>query len=318
MAGYLVTGAAGFIGSHVAEALIGRGDHVAVLDNFDPYYPRELKARNLEALLSSDLCSFVEGDIRDAERVHSLFEDLRPQTVIHLAAKAGVRPSLEAPVEYMDVNVRGTVQLLECARQHGVRKFVFASSSSVYGSTNRVPFSEAEPVSTPLSPYAASKIAGEACCHCYHRIYGIPIISLRFFTVYGPRQRPDLAINKFVRLIAEGKPIPMFGDGSSERDYTFISDVVRAVLLAADSDLEYEVMNIGGSSPISLRGLIETLEQVMGRRAVIEQLPSQPGDMPRTFADVSRAERLLGWAPSVPLPDGLRRFVEWHQETTSV
>ena len=315
MAGYLVTGGAGFIGSHVAEALIARGDRVVILDNFDPYYPRELKERNLQALPSSDLCSFVEGDIRDAERVSSLLDDLRPEVVIHLAAKAGVRPSLETPVEYMDANVRGTVQLLECARQHGVRKFVFASSSSVYGSTNKVPFSEAEPVSTPLSPYAASKIAGEACCHSYHHIYGIPIISLRFFTVYGPRQRPDLAINKFVRLIREGKPIPMFGDGSSERDYTFISDVVRAVLLAADYELQYDVINIGGSSPISLRGLIETLEQVMGRRAAIEQLPAQPGDMPRTFADISRARDVLGWAPSVPLVDGLRRFVEWYRGT---
>jgi UDP-glucuronate 4-epimerase len=311
MAKYLITGGAGFIGSHVAETLLARGDDVAILDSLDPYYPVELKRRNLELLCAAGLEQFIEGDILDAATVERVFSEFRPEYLIHLAAKAGVRPSVQDPLSYMDTNVRGTVQLLECAKSLPLRKMVFASSSSVYGSTNRVPFSEDEPAATPLSPYAASKVAGEACCHAYHHIYDLPIVCLRFFTVYGPRQRPDLAINKFVGLIAAGKPIPMYGDGTSERDYTFVSDVVHAVLLAAASDISYDVINIGGGSPITLCGMIEKLQEVMERATPIEQFPEQSGDMPRTFADITKAQRLLGWSPSVSLADGLREFVQW-------
>lgn len=310
---YLVTGGAGFIGSHVCEALLSRGDQVVAVDNLDPFYAVELKHRNVEALQRSPAGTFVEGDICEAQLLQRLCADFAPDYVIHLAAKAGVRPSVEAPLDYVEVNVKGTLQLLECARRGALRKLVFASSSSVYGASNRVPFAESESVCTPLSPYAASKIAGEALCHAYHHTYGLPIVCLRFFTAYGPRQRPDLAINKFAHLIAQGKPIPMYGDGSSERDYTFVSDIVGAVLLAAASELQYEVINIGGARPVSLRTLIDLLQELMGRSAPVEQFAAQAGDMPRTYADITRARELLGWAPTVELREGLREFLRWRE-----
>jgi len=307
----LVTGAAGFIGSHVCEELAAHGWRVVGIDNFDPYYPRAEKEANLAEMPPLARAGFREGDIRDGDLLASLMTKEEVAVVVHLAAKAGVRPSLEAPAEYMDVNVRGTAQMLEAARRAGVEKFIFASSSSVYGAGNELPFREDQPVQTPLSPYAASKIAGEALCHTYHHVYGLPITCLRFFTVFGPRQRPDLAINKFVRLAFEGKPIPMFGDGTSSRDYTYVGDIARGVRLAIERDLDFALINLGNSQPLTLRQLIEAVGRVTGKKLEVEQLPSQPGDMPHTYADISRAAELLGWQPTTSFDEGLQAFVQW-------
>lgn len=315
MAGALVTGGAGFIGSHLLQALLARGQRVVCLDNFDPFYPRACKERNLAEVGASPALTLVEGDICDAALVGQLMAEHQPEVVYHLAAKAGVRPSLVAPLDYIETNVSGTVNLLKAATEAGVRRFVFASSSSVYGAGNTLPFSEDQDVLRPLSPYAASKVAAEALCHTYHHLHGLPVVLLRFFTVYGPRQRPDLAINKFVRLMLGNESIPVFGDGSSSRDYTFVGDIVRGLLLAAESELNYETINLGNSSPVSLGELIAAVEQAVGRPARIERLPEQAGDMPHTYANVAKAERLLGWRPEVSLAEGLAQFVEWHKRT---
>jgi UDP-glucuronate 4-epimerase len=232
--------------------------------------------------------------------------------VIHLAARAGVRPSLEQPLLYERVNVRGTLVLLEACRRLGVKQFIFASSSSVYGGTNRVPFSEEDPVNRPISPYAATKIAGENICYSYRHLYGIRMVCLRFFTVYGPRQRPDLAIRKFTDLIVHGKPITVFGDGSSSRDYTFIDDIVNGIVSAISYDCDYELFNLGNSSPVALLAMIRVIEDKLGKKANIHWLPEQPGDVPITYADISKANRLLGYAPRVPFADGVERVIEWH------
>ena len=314
MAKYLVTGGAGFIGSHLMEALLDRGHDVVCLDNFDDFYPRERKEANLRQATQKGPVAFVEGDIRDTNTVAAVFRDHRPQYVVHLAARAGVRPSIQSPMEYLTVNVAGTLNLLQAASEAGVRKFVFGSSSSVYGAANTLPFAEDQDVTRPISPYAASKISCETYCHTYHHLTGMPVVNLRFFTVFGPRQRPDLAINKFVRLMLADESIPVFGDGSTSRDYTFVADIVRGIIAAAESDIAYDVINLGGSSPVTLSGLIEALEQATGRNAKIQRLPNQPGDVPHTYADVSKAARLLGWQPEISLLEGLRRFVEWYRE----
>jgi len=311
MTSVLITGAAGFIGSHASEEFARHGWRVTGLDNFDPYYPRPEKEANLSEMLPEARERFHEADIRDQDRVGEILEHNEVSVVVHLAAKAGVRPSIQAPGDYMDVNVRGTVSVLEAARRCGVQRFIFASSSSVYGSGNDLPFHEDQPIATPLSPYAASKIAGEAICYTYHHLYGLPITCLRFFTVFGPRQRPDLAINKFVRLVFAGEKIPRYGDGSSSRDYTFVGDVVRGVRLAAERDLGFSIINLGNSRPLTLSELIAAVERVTDRPAAIEQLPPQPGDMVHTYADVTRAHELLGWQPTTPFDDGLAAFVEW-------
>jgi len=313
----LVTGAAGFIGSHVSEALVARGDTVIGLDNFDPYYDPTLKRDNLAELELSDGFELIEGDIRDEEVVGRIFADAGVRAVIHLAAKAGVRPSIQDPLAYAKANVEGTVVLLEAAREAQVERFIFGSSSSVYGAANEVPFSEDQRVDRPVSPYAASKVAAEAFCHTYHHLYAIPMVCLRFFTVYGPRQRPDLAINKFVRLLLVGEPIPQFGDGSSSRDYTYIEDIVRGVLAAYDSDLQYEIINLGSSSPIRLDEMIAAVAEAVRVEPEIEQLPEQPGDVPRTYANVDKAKELLGWEPEWTLAQGLREFVAWYKERTA-
>jgi len=310
----LVTGAAGFIGSHVSQALVARNDLVIGLDNFDPYYDPSLKRENLTDLLKSDTFEFVEGDICDQRAVQAVFAR-GVSSVIHLAAKAGVRPSLKDPLAYANTNVAGTIRLLEAARQAGVQRFVFGSSSSVYGAANHVPFSEDQPIQRPVSPYAASKVAGEAFCHTCHHLYGVPVMCLRLFTVYGPRQRPDLAINKFVRLLLAGEPIPQYGDGSSSRDYTFIEDIVRGILAAHDSDLEYEVINLGSSSPIRLDAMIRAVAEAVGVEPRIQQLPDQPGDVPRTYASVEKAKRLLSWQPQWDLVAGLTEFIKWHKRS---
>ena len=307
----LLTGGAGFIGSHLAEALLRRGAELLILDDLNDYYDPALKRANLEQVRRTGAFEFAEGDICDAPLAESLFARFRPATVVHLAARAGVRPSIDQPVLYQRVNVEGTAVLLEAARRHGVRKFVFASSSSVYGVASRVPFSEDDPVRQPISPYAASKIAGEALCHVYAHLYGMSTICLRFFTVYGPRQRPDLAIRKFAESIAAGRPIPVFGDGSTGRDYTYIDDIVAGILAALGHDARFDVFNLGNSSPVLLRDMIATLERVLGRKALIDRQPLQPGDVPITYADISKARRVLGWAPQTPLETGIRRMAEW-------
>ncbi len=314
----LVTGAAGFIGSHVSEALVDRGDSVIGLDNFDPYYDPDVKRRNISGLLAGDAFSMVEGDIRDADAVERAFTGVAEEpvdAVIHLAARAGVRPSIEQPLDYATTNVDGTVNLLEAAHRHEVSRFVFGSSSSVYGAASEVPFSEDQRIDQPISPYAATKVAGEAMCHTWHHLYDLPMIVLRFFTVYGPRQRPDLAINKFVGLLEAGEPIPQFGDGSSSRDYTYVADIARGVLAALDSEYEFELINLGSSSPIRLDEMIAAVGEAVGVEPQVNVLPDQPGDVPRTYADVSKAGRLLDWEPEWTLAEGLREFVRWYRAT---
>lgn len=313
----LVTGAAGFIGSHVAEFLIARGDEVVGLDNFDAFYPREVKEANLADLRRSPLFRLVEGDIRNRDLVAGLLTS--GMAIIHLAARAGVRPSLEDPALYASVNIEGTAVLLEAARRAGVRRFVFGSSSSVYGDEAPVPFSEDWPALLPISPYAATKRAGELLCATFTQLYGQRVMALRFFTVYGPRQRPDLAIHKFTRLIREGRPIPFYGDGSSERDYTYISDIVGGVAAALDwtaaPEPGLEIVNLGESRTTSLSALVNLIARAVGREARLEHLPTQPGDVRRTCADVRKAIRLLGYRPGTTVEEGIPRFVRWFEES---
>jgi len=258
----------------------------------------------------------AEGDICNHDLIEELLAQHNVQAIIHLAAKAGVRPSLEDPLGYARTNIQGTISLLEAARGAKIARFIFGSSSSVYGDAAQVPFSEDQPVAMPISPYAASKVAGEAYCYAYHSLYDLPVVCLRLFTVYGPRQRPDLAINKFVHLLSADKPIPKYGDGTSMRDYTYIADIVQGILTALDSDIQWEIINLGSDNPITLNQLVAAIEEVLDKRATIDQLPPQPGDMRETHADITRARRLLNWQPQVALHEGLREFVEWWQSTS--
>ncbi len=317
----LVTGAAGFIGSHVVEHLLDDGQLVCGIDNFDPFYGRPTKEANLERARSRPDFRFVEGDLRDSELLRGLFADFRPDAVIHLAAKAGVRPSMKEPAAYYANNVMGTVGLLEAMRAADTRAFVFASSSSVYGVRGEGrPFSEKDDADHPVSPYAATKRAGEMLCHTYSHLHGISCMCLRLFTVYGPRQRPDLAIHKFARLMAEGQPVPVYGDGAALRDYTYVDDTVDAVCRALDRVATpsetpgFDVLNVGAGQPISVNRLVGLLSQALGREPAIQSLPEQPGDVPRTWADISRARAVLGYEPAVSIEDGLRRFVAWFHE----
>ncbi len=310
----LVTGGAGFIGSHLVERLLARGDMVTALDNFDSFYDPAIKRSNIKAAgqgAGSRRYVLVEGDIRDAAAVETVFSRGGFDAVVHLAARAGVRPSIEDPVLYEDVNLKGTAHLLEACRRHGVRRFLFGSSSSVYGDTTPAPFHEDARVDRPVSPYAATKAAGELQCHTYHHLFGLHVFCLRFFTVYGPRQRPEMAIHKFGRLILEGKPVPRFGDGHSERDYTFIDDILDGVIRALDRVEGYRVYNLGEARRVSLTYLIELLEKELGRKAIVEAMPDQPGDVKLTCADVSRARAELGYDPQVPIEEGIRRFAAW-------
>jgi len=307
----LVTGGAGFIGSHLSERLLRDGHTLTIVDDLNDFYSPATKRANLDAVLRAGPATFYQADICDQDKMLAIGRDHKPDAIVHLAARAGVRPSLENPLLYQHVNVRGTMVLLEMARQIGVPKFVFASSSSIYGIADRVPFSEEDALNLPISPYAATKIAGEKICFTYSHLYGIRTVCLRFFTVYGPRQRPDLAIHKFTRLIAEGKPIPVYGDGSSGRDYTFYTDTIEGVVAALDYDCEYEVFNLGNSQPVHLNTLIRTLEQSLRKPATIQRLPNQPGDVPITYADISKAQRLLGYSPRVPFREGIDAFVAW-------
>ncbi|MEY2785176.1 MAG: dTDP-glucose 4,6-dehydratase [Planctomycetota bacterium] len=310
MGHYLITGGAGFIGSHVGEALLARGDSLTVLDNFNRFYDPAIKRSNCALLKGAQL---IEGDIRDQGLVGELFASQRFDGVVHLAAMAGVRPSLLDPLLYEDVNVRGTLILLEAARRQPGLRFVFASSSSVYGANERVPFSETDDIHRPVSPYAATKRAGELHGYTYHHLYGIPFTGLRFFTVYGERQRPEMAIHKFVKAAFEGTPVPFYGDGSTRRDYTYIADIVDGVVRALDRCAGYELYNLGESQTISLAELVAAIELATGRKMLLDRQPMQPGDVLVTYADVSKARQKLGYEPRTPLAEGLRRFVAWYR-----
>lgn len=319
MRSILITGGAGFIGSHLVDRLLTEDEwRITVVDDFNDFYSPSIKRDNLSAHLSNPEFKLIEADIRDAQVLEKAFREAKYDCVVHLAARAGVRPSLKEPRLYVETNVNGTMNLLELARTHGVKQFVFGSSSSVYGVNPKVPFSEDDPIFNPISPYAATKAAGELICHTYSHLYDMRIICLRFFTVYGARQRPDLAIHKFAKLISQGKPIPVFGDGTTRRDYTYIDDIIAGVRAAMDYDAsKYEVINLGESRTVELSELISLLEKELGTRAEIDWQPPQPGDVPQTFADISKARKLLGYDPQTQIETGIRRFVKWFKASGS-
>ena len=309
----LLTGCAGFIGSHLLERLLKDGHSVIGVDNFDPFYARSLKNQNLEKV-DSEQFELIEADLADLStyaKIEFLSGGEAIDGIIHLAAKAGVRPSIEDPVGYQRANVIATQYLLEFAKKQAIKQFVFASSSSVYGVNPNVPWREADAVLEPISPYASTKVSGELMGHVYSRLFGIRFLALRFFTVYGPRQRPDLAINKFTRLISEGKAIPVFGDGSTRRDYTFIEDIIAGILGALHyENSEYEIFNLGNDQTVTLAEMIETIESALGKRAMIDRQPEQPGDVPQTWADIEKSKELLGYCPRVDFQKGIQKYIE--------
>ena len=314
----LITGGAGFIGSHLVDHLLAQGLwRVTVVDDFNDFYDPSIKLENVKTHRSNPNFELVEADIRDPAALRRAFTETNFECIVHLAARAGVRPSLKEPHLYLETNVNGAMNLLELARSSGTKQFIFDSSSSVYGLNNKVPFSEDDPIFNPISPYAATKAAGELICHSYAHLYGMRIVCLRFFTVYGARQRPDLAIHKFAKLISAGKPIPVFGDGTTRRDYTYIDDIIAGVRAAIDyHQSKYEIINLGESRTVELRELISLLEDALGHRAEIDWQPSQPGDVPQTFADITKARRLLGYNPQTQIEEGIKRFVEWFRDGT--
>lgn len=311
----LITGAAGFIGSNLADDLLEKGFSVMGIDNFDPFYSREIKESNISAALKQRSFKFNEGDIRDAGFLDSCFSEFKPDTIVHLAAKAGVRPSIKDPASYFEVNVSGTLNLLEAMKRNSINRLLFASSSSVYGNNKKVPFAESDNVDFPVSPYAASKKAGELVCHTYHHLFNMDIFCLRFFTVYGPRQRCDLAINKFTKAILQGEPITLFGDGTTSRDYTHIIDTIQGIEKALAYLKGFDIFNLGESDTISLSKLVSLLERSTGEKAEINYLPLQEGDVLQTFADISKSKRILGYNPMVNIEDGIRNYVEWYRSS---
>ena len=313
-----MTGGAGFIGSHLVDRLVQRRDEVCVLDCFNDFYSPEIKRRNVAPHVASKAIRLVEGDICDAKLVEETVGSFKPKKIVHLAARVAVRPSVQDPILYERVNCQGTMNLLKASVEKGVEQFVFASSSSVYGNNEKTPFSEDDFVGRPISPYAATKRAGEIYCYTYHHLFGLPVTCLRFFTVYGPRQRPDLAIHKFTRLMAQGKPIAKYGDGSTRRDYTFYADILQGLEAAIERVFDYEIINLGESQTISLNEMIRAIEEVTGMTARIEQKPVQPGDVNVTYADIGKARKLLGYAPKYPLKKGLEAFWAWFQENRGV
>ncbi len=308
----LITGGAGFIGSHLVDRLLSEGHEVTVIDNFDPFYDEAIKRRNLASAARSPHFRLEEVDIRDASAVDRLIRTVQPEAVVHLAARAGVRPSIDQPSLYAEVNVTGTVNLLQAACQLEARpRFVYASSSSVYGDRDTAPFRETDSVDLPVSPYAATKKACELMAHTFHHLYGLPVTGLRFFTAYGPRNRPDLAIAKFVKLIDSGQPIPVFGDGSTRRDYTFVADIVDGIVRAVDRCTGHHLYNLGNSNPIELAAMVEAIAKALGKPPVIDRQPEQPGDVRQTYADISRARTELGYEPQTSFADGLKAYVDW-------
>lgn len=317
MKSVFITGGAGFIGSHLADTLLEQGWDVTVLDNFDPYYPAEIKRQNIASHTHNPNYHFIEGDMLDQALLESIETSF--DVIVHLAARAGVRPSIKDPVAYMDTNVKGTQNILELARRHNVKQFVFASSSSVYGVNPNVPWREDDYVLKPISPYASTKVSGELIGNVYSHLYGIRFIGLRFFTVFGPRQRPDLAINKFARFLMNDQEITMFGDGTTRRDYTYVGDIVQGIIGAMSYDkTDYEVINLGNGRTVSLKDMIDTMAEVFERPAKIKRLPEQPGDVPQTYADISKAQDLLGYQPQTSFADGIRHFKEWLLSTPSL
>lgn len=319
MKNILITGGAGFIGSHLVDLLMAEGGwRVTVVDDFNDFYDPAIKRENVRTRLASPDFKLVEADIRNYEQLSRAFGEAGLDCIVHLAARAGVRPSLNEPRLYVETNINGTLNLLELARTHGVKQFVFGSSSSVYGMNSKVPFSEDDPIFNPISPYAATKAAGELICHSYAHLYDMRIVCLRFFTVYGARQRPDLAIHKFAKLISAGKPIPVFGDGTTRRDYTYIDDIIAGVRAAIDYDQSnFEVINLGESRTVELRELIALLEKSLDQHAAIDRQPVQPGDVPQTFADITKARRLLGYHPQTQIEEGIGKFIDWFRENQS-
>ncbi|MEY2466400.1 MAG: UDP-glucuronate 4-epimerase [Verrucomicrobiota bacterium] len=315
---FLVTGGAGFIGSHVCERLLHSGHQVWAFDDLNPFYDPKIKQGNIREIQSlAKPFEFFHGDLTDRAALDELFGSVKFDQVIHLAARAGVRPSLEEPALYQRVNVEGTVNVLEAARKTGVKKITIASSSSVYGVNSKVPFAESDPIFNAISPYAASKLACEALGHVYHHVYGMDVAMLRFFTVYGPRQRPDLAIHKFATLINAGKPIPVFGDGSTARDYTYITDILEGILACTQKEFGFEIFNLGESQTVTLSRLIELLESALGKKAIQNRQPAQPGDVPITFADVTKARAQLGYNPRIKIEQGITLFIDWFRQNQS-
>lgn len=314
---YLVTGCAGFIGSYVTEALLAQGKAVVGIDNFCDFYNPQIKRQNIANALQNKHFVLKKTDIRNKEDLQQIFKEYRPKLVIHLAAMAGVRPSIEQPELYNEVNITGTLNILEAMKAFEVNKLVFASSSSVYGNNKKVPFAETDNVDKAISPYASTKKAAEVIAHTYHYLYGIDMMLLRFFTVYGERQRPDLAIHKFTKMISEGKPIPFYGDGTSRRDYTYIEDIVNGVLMSLNyvenHENVYEILNIGESRTISLKEMVETIEKALNKKAIIDQQPMQPGDVTQTYADITKAKQLIGYEPKTDFEEGIAHFVTWYQ-----
>jgi UDP-glucuronate 4-epimerase len=310
----LVTGGAGFIGSHLCGRLLREGHRVVCLDNFDDFYNPEIKRRNIQEVIGEEQFELIEGDIRDTQLIARIFRGQAFDVVVHLAARAGVRPSIDYPKLYEEVNVQGTINLLESCREFGIKSFVFASSSSVYGGNSKVPFSEEDRVETPISPYGTTKRAGELFCYSYHHLFNINITCLRYFTVYGPRQRPEMAIHRFTRLIDGSEMVPMYGDGQSMRDYTYIDDIIDGTLEAISRNKGYEIYNLGESCTIRLIDLIRMLEETLGKKAIIEGWPEQRGDMPITYANIEKARKKLGYTPRVSMEEGIGRFVEWYRQ----
>ncbi|PIU67676.1 MAG: epimerase [Armatimonadetes bacterium CG07_land_8_20_14_0_80_40_9] len=310
----LVTGGAGFIGSSLIDKLIKKDEKVICLDNFNDYYSPEIKKENISSYLDKKNFKLVVGDILDKELLKRVFKKEEVKIVVHLAARAGVRPSLLNPHLYEEVNVGGTLNLLELSRDN-IENFVFASSSSVYGVNSKIPFSEDDPIEKPVSPYAATKRAAELLCYTYHHLYNIPLVCLRFFTAYGPRQRPDMAIHKFTKLIDEGKKITMFGSGSSRRDYTYISDIIEGVISSLHKEFSFEVINLGNSRTVELRHLISLIEKGLRKKAKVKQLPDQLGDVPITYAKIDKAKRLLGYKPKVKIEEGIEKFIFWYKKS---
>lgn len=311
----LITGGAGFIGSSLADKLLNLGSKVIAIDNFNDFYTPEIKYENIKSAEKSPDFILHKADIEDQNALDSIFSKYKIDCVVHLAARAGVRPSLENPLKYAQTNILGTLNILECMKKYAVKHLVFASSSSVYGNCKAEKFSEDLIVSQPISPYAATKSADEQFCYTYSKLYNIQTVCLRFFTVYGPRQRPDLAINKFISLIEQGKPIDMYGDGSSSRDYTYIDDITDGIIAAINYDLTpYEIINIGGGSPITLKQMIENIELLLGKKAQINQLPMQPGDVERTISDTRKAQSLLNYYPQTSFIQGLAKFIDWRKK----